>query len=90
MQSTPKIRLPKKDDEDTSDEERQWLNALEAGELDENGDVKKSKASSLLTTRQVRNCILFVSFQFIYQCLHLFTAAKIFVISPSSIDMVLR
>ena len=44
----------KKDGEDTSDEEREWLEALEAGELDDNGELKKSKDPSLLTARQVK------------------------------------
>ena len=44
----------KKDEEDTSEEEREWLDALEAGDLDDNGELKKEKDTSMLTTRQVR------------------------------------
>ena len=43
----------KRSDDDTSDEEREWLQALEAGELDDSGAVKKSKDPKLLTARQV-------------------------------------
>ena len=43
----------KKRDDDTSDEEQAWLDALEKGELDDNGEVKKTKDESLLTARQV-------------------------------------
>ena len=43
----------KKKDEDTSDEEQAWLDALEKGELDDNGEVKKARDESLLTARQV-------------------------------------
>ena len=42
-----------KDDDDTSDEEREWLEALEKGNLDDNGEVRKEKDISLLTARQV-------------------------------------
>lgn len=34
------------------DEEEQWLDALEKGELDDNGELKKEIDESLLTTRQ--------------------------------------
>ena len=43
----------KRSDEDTSDEEKQWLDALEKGTLDDKGDVKRSKDLSLMTARQV-------------------------------------
>ena len=43
--------------DDTSDEEQQWLAALEAGTLDDNGDFKKSKDPSLLTARQVGDTV---------------------------------
>lgn len=43
----------KRSDDSTSDDERQWLDALEAGTLDDSGAVKKKeKDPSLLTTRQ--------------------------------------
>lgn len=42
----------KKGDE-TSDEEREWLDALEAGRLDDNGELKKQRDTSMLTARQV-------------------------------------
>lgn len=42
----------KKKGEDTSDEEKEWLDALERGDLDDSGMVKKSKSPKLLTARQ--------------------------------------
>ncbi|XP_050409230.1 INO80 complex subunit B isoform X1 [Patella vulgata] len=42
----------KKSGEDTSDEEKQWLDALEAGELDDYGEIKKNANTKPLTTRQ--------------------------------------
>jgi INO80 complex subunit B len=42
----------KDENEDTSEEEREWLDALEAGDLDDNGELKKDKDKSMLTTRQ--------------------------------------
>ena len=45
--------VTKRKGEDTSDEEQQWLDALEAGTLDDNGEIKKEKDPSLLTARQV-------------------------------------
>ncbi|XP_074641912.1 INO80 complex subunit B-like [Tubulanus polymorphus] len=42
----------KDENDDTSDEEKQWLDALEKGDLDDNGELKKSKDKKLLTTRQ--------------------------------------
>ena len=36
------------------DEEEKWLDALEKGELDDNGELKKEIDVSLLTARQVR------------------------------------
>lgn len=35
------------------DEEEKWLDALEKGELDDNGELKKEVDESLLTARQV-------------------------------------
>ena len=35
------------------DEEAKWLAALEKGELDDNGELKKEVDESLLTARQV-------------------------------------
>lgn len=49
----------KRSDDDTSDEEREWLKALEAGELDDSGRVKKAKDPKLLTARQVCSNELF-------------------------------
>ena len=37
------------------DEEERWLDALEKGELDDNGELKKEIDESLLTARQVRH-----------------------------------
>lgn len=37
------------------DEEERWLEALEKGELDDNGELKKEIDESLLTARQVGN-----------------------------------
>lgn len=36
------------------DEEEKWLDALEKGELDDNGELKKEIDESLLTARQVQ------------------------------------
>lgn len=36
------------------EEEQRWLDALEKGELDDNGELKKEVDESLLTARQVR------------------------------------
>ena len=43
----------KKGGGDISDGEKEWLDALEAGTLDDNGEVKKARDVSLLTPRQV-------------------------------------
>ncbi|KAJ8312689.1 hypothetical protein KUTeg_010062 [Tegillarca granosa] len=43
----------KKKGEDTSDEEKEWLDALERGDLDDSGMVKKSYKSVELTEEQV-------------------------------------
>lgn len=40
------------------DEEERWLDALEKGELDDNGELKKEVDESLLTARQVRTSSL--------------------------------
>ena len=37
---------------DSSDEERMWLDALESGSLDDNGELKRDRDDSLLTARQ--------------------------------------
>lgn len=42
--------FPAREDE----EEERWLDALEKGELDDNGELKKEVDESLLTARQVR------------------------------------
>lgn len=44
----------KKPDVDTSDEEKQWLDALEKGNLDDSGMLRRSKDPKLLTARQVQ------------------------------------
>ncbi|XP_064618965.1 INO80 complex subunit B-like isoform X3 [Lineus longissimus] len=44
--------LKKKQEKHESDEESAWLKALEAGELDDNGEIKKEKNPKLLTARQ--------------------------------------
>ena len=49
----PAIRTKKAGD-DTSDEEKEWLSALEKGELDDYGEISKgTKDPSLMTARQV-------------------------------------
>lgn len=47
------VFITKKAGDDTSDEEKEWLNALESGTLDDNGEVKKERDVSMLTARQV-------------------------------------
>lgn len=47
----PEMGFPAREEE----EEQRWLDALERGELDDNGDLKKEVDESLLTARQVRN-----------------------------------
>ena len=57
----------KKEKRDMSDEEKEWLDALEAGTLDDNGDVKKDRDSALLTPRQVGsydNSVVHLSVQY--------------------------
>lgn len=39
-------------DSSADDEEQEWLNALEAGDLDENGELKRERDTSILTARQ--------------------------------------
>lgn len=49
----PTIKTKKPGDE-TSDEEKEWLSALEKGELDDYGEISKGeKDPSLMTARQV-------------------------------------
>ena len=43
----------KRSDEDTSDEEKQWLDALEKGNLDDKGELRNNSDISLMTARQV-------------------------------------
>lgn len=43
----------KKKGDDTSDEEKEWLEALEKGTLDDSGMLKRSKDPKLMTARQV-------------------------------------
>jgi len=56
----PYVKTKKPGDE-TSDEEKEWLTALEKGELDDYGEVSKGKKDpTLMTARQVhmlRDCI---------------------------------
>ena len=40
-------------EEGVKDEEEAWLDALEAGELDAYGEIKKQKDPAMLTARQV-------------------------------------
>jgi hypothetical protein len=47
----------KKPGDDTSDEEQEWLNALEKGELDDMGGIKKNRDPLLMTARQVWSLI---------------------------------
>lgn len=42
----------KKKSDDTSDEEKEWLEALEKGTLDDSGMLKRSKDPKLMTARQ--------------------------------------
>ncbi|XP_048746798.1 INO80 complex subunit B-like [Ostrea edulis] len=44
--------MTKKKGEDTSDEEKEWLDALEKGTLDDSGMLKRSKDPKLMTARQ--------------------------------------
>jgi hypothetical protein len=39
-------------DSSADEEEQEWLNALEAGDLDENGELKRERDPSILTARQ--------------------------------------
>ena len=48
----------KRSDEDTSDEEKQWLAALEKGDLDDKGELRKNKDLSLMTARQVSSDVI--------------------------------
>lgn len=51
------------------DEEERWLDALEKGELDDNGELKKEVDESLLTARQVRTCganRIFMGYSFLF------------------------
>ncbi|XP_029651072.1 INO80 complex subunit B isoform X1 [Octopus sinensis] len=50
VEDTPEDGEEKK--EETSDEEQAWLDALEAGELDDFGEIRKPKDPNLLTARQ--------------------------------------
>lgn len=48
------------------EEEQRWLDALEKGELDDNGDLKKEINERLLTARQV-NCFILYTCQYVLQ-----------------------
>ena len=39
--------------ESSEDEEKKWLDALEAGTLDDTGEIPKTRDPNLLTARQV-------------------------------------
>ncbi|XP_060075869.1 INO80 complex subunit B-like [Ylistrum balloti] len=52
LPSTLASPAPGEKKEDTSDEEKEWLEALERGDLDDSGMLKKSKDPKLLTARQ--------------------------------------
>ena len=61
--------VTKKPGDETSDEEKEWLNALEKGELNDYGELSKEKDPTLMTARQVRtnigkqnSCFSFVIF----------------------------
>lgn len=57
------------------DEEERWLDALEKGELDDNGELKKEIDESLLTARQVRRmhrCLLFAFYFTLHYCYYYF------------------
>ena len=45
--------VTKKPGDETSDEEKEWLNALEKGELNDYGELSKQKDPNLMTARQV-------------------------------------
>lgn len=45
--------------QEEEEEEQRWLDALEKGELDDNGDLKKEINERLLTARQVSCFLLF-------------------------------
>jgi len=46
-------RLAGTADSSADDEEQEWLNALESGDLDDNGELKRERDLSILTVRQV-------------------------------------
>ena len=46
--------VTKKPGDETSDEEKEWLTALEKGELNDYGELSKQKDPMLMTARQVR------------------------------------
>ncbi|XP_062349244.1 INO80 complex subunit B-like isoform X1 [Cinclus cinclus] len=49
---SPLPELDPEKEEEEEEEERRWLAALERGELDDNGDIKREVDESLLTARQ--------------------------------------
>ena len=51
---TPPASLNQSIASSDKDEEEAWLDALEAGELDDYGEIKKQKDPATLTARQVR------------------------------------
>lgn len=52
------------------EEEQRWLDALEKGELDDNGDLKKEINERLLTARQVSCFILYSVTKYIERTFH--------------------
>ena len=40
------------DDDDADNDEKRWLDALESGDLDDNGELRREKDRSFLTARQ--------------------------------------
>ena len=53
------------------EEEQRWLDALEKGELDDNGDLKKEINERLLTARQVSRFILYLFAKLMLRAFHI-------------------
>ena len=53
------------------EEEQRWLDALEKGELDDNGDLKKEINERLLTARQVSRFILYSFAKLMLRAFHI-------------------
>ena len=54
-------RLADTVDSSADDEEQEWLDALESGDLDDNGELKKERDLSILTARQASASSLLIS-----------------------------